>query len=92
MNTISKTTAAAVSRKLAQLNFERYNGTIGYEVIEARSTEPLTIIHSVYGDHGFQMALELEAAGYAVTCDKVQSYSNPDISCQIIQVYGRVAA
>jgi hypothetical protein len=92
MTTITKTTAAAVSRKLNSMNFERFDGNIGYEVLEAKSYEPITIIHRVYGDYGFQMALELEAAGYAVTCDKVQSWRNPEISVQLIQVLGKITA
>jgi hypothetical protein len=92
MTTITKTTAAAVSRKLNSMNFERFDGNIGYEVLEAKSYEPITIIHRVYGDYGFQMAVELMDAGYVVTCDKVESWRNPEISVQLVQVYGKLPA
>jgi hypothetical protein len=66
MNTITKTSTSAVSRKLAELGFERYDSekTIGFNVLTGY--DGIRVVNHVYGHATGTAAQELEALGYVI--------------------------
>jgi hypothetical protein len=64
MNTITKTTAQAVSRKLRQLNFEPYNYATGIGCSVWNDGGRITVVNHTYS--AGTSALELEQAGYII--------------------------
>jgi hypothetical protein len=64
MNTITKTTAQAVSRKLRSLNFEPYNYATGIGCSTWNDGGRITVANHTYSQG--TSALELEQAGYII--------------------------
>ena len=64
MNTITKTTASAVSRKLRSLNFEPYNYSTMVGCSVWQDGNRLTVVNHTYGMG--TAAMELEKAGYII--------------------------
>jgi hypothetical protein len=90
MNTIAKTTAAAVSRKLASLGFDKKDGwtDFGYSVMNDGGQ----IIVSNWTFSPSTAATELAAAGYVIENVKVSEMTWSGRHHQLFTVSGRVEA
>ncbi len=97
MNTITKTTASAISRKLTSLGFLKLDGTIGFEVYTDNDSEKsIYAAHRVY-DNGQPdtFADELYRAGYEVETVVYRaafSWNAPGVVTTTVRILGRVEA
>lgn len=90
MNTILKTTAAAVSRKLASLGFEKKDGwvEVGYSVMNDNGS--VIVANWTYSPS--TAAAELAAAGYVIENVKVSEMTWSGRHHELFTVVGRVKA
>jgi hypothetical protein len=90
MNTITKTTAAAVSRKLNSLGFEKYDRWLeaGYSVMQ--DMDCIEIANWTYSPG--TAASELAAAGYVITNVRTSKREYAERYVEIFTVQGRVTA
>jgi hypothetical protein len=91
MNTITKTSKAAIARKLNSLGFEARDGwmEVGYQITNHGGH--FLIGNKVYAQHPSTMAEELAQAGYAVTNIRILKvgYTTEVEFCEVL---GRVGA
>ena len=91
MNTIAKTTASAVSRKLSSLGFEKYDGQMGFSVID--SYDGVHVANHTNADYEGTAAQELETAGYVIANRFINDWSDfLGRKVEVFQVIGRVEA
>lgn len=79
---LKPTTAAAISRKLQSIGFDKFDGEVGFECFfDKNDAQCIAVIDHHFGDTN-QVARELHAMGYDVM----------EYSAQVTFVYGKVAA
>jgi hypothetical protein len=92
MNTITKTTAAAVSRKLSALNFEKYDkaSRMGFSVFD--DTDGIFVSNYVNPNYEGTAAAELAAAGYIIEGRFINKWRHEDRAIEVFRVIGRAGA
>jgi hypothetical protein len=92
MTTITKTTAAAVSRKLTALNFDKYESVtrMGFSVLY--SADGIFISNYTHPDHEGTAAAELEEAGYIIKDRYINKWRHEDRAIEVFIVSGRAEA
>lgn len=90
MNTIAKTTATAISRKLSSLGFEKkgFYDEVGYSVMNDNGS--IIVANWTYSES--TAAAELAAAGYVIENVKVSEMAWSGRHHELFTVAGRVGA
>jgi hypothetical protein len=93
MTTIAKTSAAAVSRKLNALGFDKYNNNFQMGVQVFSSMDGITVVNHTNSDYEGTAAQELESAGYVIVNRAVRDWSQfLSRKVEVFNVIGRVEA
>ena len=89
MNTITKTTAQAVSRKLAATNFDKYDRLtrMGWSVLY--SADGIFVSNYTHPDYEGTAAAELEAAGYIIEGRFINKWRHEDRAIEVFIVKGK---
>ena len=93
MNTITKTSVSAVSRKLNALGFDRWAGSTQLGIIVSSSLGEIYVVNHTNSDYEGTAAQELEAAGYVISNRFVNDWSEfLGRKVEVFNVVGRVEA
>jgi hypothetical protein len=89
MNIITKTTAAAVSRKLSALNFEKYDkaSRMGFSVFD--DTDGIFVSYYTNPNYEGEAAAELAAAGYIIEDRFINKWRHEDRAIEVFFVSGK---
>lgn len=93
MTTITKTSASAITRKLSELGFVKYDrdDTVGFDVMQTGAG--LHVVNHVYGHATGTAAQELEAQGYIIEGHQHLDWTMfLNRRCETFYVVGRVGA
>lgn len=89
MNTITKTTAQAVSRKLTALNFDKYDRATRMGLSVLYSSDGIFVSNYTHPEHEGTAAAELEAAGYIIKDRFVNKWRHEDRAIEVFIVSGK---
>ncbi len=91
MNTVTKTTASAITRKLTELGFQKYDLQYGFDVMT--TDNGIHVVNHTNSDYKGTAALELELQGYVIEAHQYLDWSMfLGKNVEVFFVVGRVGA